>query len=105
MFLVFFRDTRMCPAIPTHQIRHEEKNLQKHIRIQLHLKKEKKEKRDIDQPNRPTPHVSTSRKPNCNCSSYCSKKFKIAHRIAKSYKENFVDAEKIHDYNFTQTFF
>ena len=90
----------ICPTPPANQVRDEKENLQEHIRIKLHLEKQKEKKCDVDQADGPAPDVCTSRKPNGNATRYRSEKFEIAHRVAESSEKDFIDAEKIHGSQF-----
>jgi hypothetical protein len=84
----------MRPTPPADHVRHEEKNLQKHVGIQLYLVEKKKEKYHVNNSDRPAPDIRFCRKPNRNGSGYRSKKFDVAHLIAKSAEENFIDTEE-----------
>ncbi len=96
MFSVFFSLLRVSPAPPADQVRDEKENLQKHIRVKLHLEKQKEKKCYVDQPDRPTPDVGTCGKPYRDCSRYRSKKFKITHRVTESCEEDGLVIEEIH---------
>ncbi|GCC52624.1 hypothetical protein SanaruYs_28610 [Chryseotalea sanaruensis] len=88
----------MRPTPPTCQVGHKEKSLQKHIRVKLHLVKEKEEKDNIDNTNWPTPDISPSRKPHRYTTCYRSEELDVAHGITQDGEKNIIDIKKFHAY-------
>jgi hypothetical protein len=93
---VFFLLTGVCPPPPAQQIGNKKENLQKHIRIQLHLIKQKEKQHYIDNAQRPTPYIRFRRKKNGYRTRQRSKKLEVAHRVAEQGEKNGLVIEEVH---------
>src|SRR5688500_1821749 len=96
MISVFLEFFWMCPSPPSYEVRHKKEDLQKHIRVQLHLIKQKEEHHDIDDPDWPAPHNCFCGQPDSDPASKRPEKLEVAHRIAENFKEYIIDVEKAH---------
>ena len=86
----------MGPSPPSHEIGNEEKDLKKHIRVQLHLENQKEDQCNINYSKRPAPHISARGEPDCYTTRDYPYELKIAHGITQYGKENIFYVEKTH---------
>ena len=96
MFAILLKCFWMRPPPPSDEVGDEVEDVQKHIRIELYLIKQKEEQHHVDQSYRPIPHDRLCGQPYRYYSSDGAEKFEIAHRVAEDFEENIIDIEEVH---------